>query len=185
MSSCTIYRPKKGQRENCSSLVARWVSIIIVDWLSPFSVWMCKIHFDFDFFIVHDCSTEQGAFEQFLTSHTWRFTSEHISALGRNYLLNQTPALLILIIVCVSSLPSLCGIIFLSILIINLICQISLIFQCSTSPFIERVKGKIACILILTICHVHSAVPQGEGRVPESGGECLCCGHDLKIPICC
>lgn len=63
--------------------------------------------------------------------------------------------------------------------------QISLIFQCFTSLYIERVKGKIACVLILTICHVHSAVPQGEGRVAESGGECICSGHDLKIPICC
>lgn len=39
--------------------------------------------------------------------------------------------------------------------------------------------------LILTICHVHSAVTQGEGRVSESGGECLCSGHDLKILIYC
>lgn len=38
--------------------------------------------------------------------------------------------------------------------------------------------------LILTICHVHSAVPQGEGRVSEYGGECICGGHDLKILIC-
>lgn len=34
--------------------------------------------------------------------------------------------------------------------------------------------------LILTICHVHSAVAQGEGRLPEYGGECICSGHDLK-----
>lgn len=37
--------------------------------------------------------------------------------------------------------------------------------------------------LILTICHVHSAVPQGEGRVSEYGGECICGGHDMKILI--
>lgn len=37
--------------------------------------------------------------------------------------------------------------------------------------------------LILTICHVHSAVTQSEGRVPEHGGESVCSGHDLKILI--
>lgn len=39
--------------------------------------------------------------------------------------------------------------------------------------------------LILTICHVHSAVTQSEGRVPEYGGESISCGHDLKILIYC
>ncbi len=37
--------------------------------------------------------------------------------------------------------------------------------------------------LILTICHVHSAVTPSEGRVPEFGGESICSGHDLKILI--
>lgn len=37
--------------------------------------------------------------------------------------------------------------------------------------------------LILTICHVHSAVTQGEGRVPGYGGKCIRSGHDLKILI--
>ena len=37
--------------------------------------------------------------------------------------------------------------------------------------------------LILTICHVHSAVTQSEGRVPEFGGESIYGGHDLKILI--
>lgn len=37
--------------------------------------------------------------------------------------------------------------------------------------------------LILTICHVHSAVTQGEGRVPEYRGESICSGHDMNILI--
>lgn len=37
--------------------------------------------------------------------------------------------------------------------------------------------------LILTICHVHSAVPQGEGRVSEYGGEWICGGHDCLDKI--
>lgn len=38
-------------------------------------------------------------------------------------------------------------------------------------------------LLILTICHVHSAVTQSEGGVPEYGGESICSGHDLNILI--
>lgn len=37
--------------------------------------------------------------------------------------------------------------------------------------------------LILTIYHVHPAVTQSEGRVPESGGESVYSGHDLNILI--